>query len=541
MRYLFYLIILIFLTSNKILQAQTKLEKGQVSYVTSQNVYIKFASTSGINIKDTLFLKKDSILFPALLVSNKSSTSCVCSRMIKDTFRVSDAVYAKTILPEEKTENKVKTEKSDDNQTLNPDKSPEQAARALDGASEGKIQIKQKIKARLSAASYSNISDRAETTRMRYSFSMQGNHIRNSKFSTDVYATFRHIWNELDSVKRNLNDALKIYSLSVRYDFNESTSLTLGRKINPKISSLGAVDGLQFEKSIGTFLFGALAGSRPDLLDYRFNFSLLQAGAYVGLVSAKDKRYQQTTLGIIEQRNKSAVDRRFVYVQHTNDLAKNLNLFASCEMDLYQKINDETTNKFSLTNLFVSLGYRFSKKINVSLSYDNRKNIIYYESYKSYIDQLIDDETRQGLRFGVNYRPALFLAFGANASWRFQKNATYDSKNLNAYLNINRIPLIRTSVSLTANFLQTSFVESNIYGVRLTKDLAKGRVNGELYYRRVDYNYPVYGYRTNQNIAGASLSWQILKKLGLYLFYEKTFDSKNNNFTLINTKIMQRL
>ena len=547
MRYCLCVLFLVFIANTEILQAQVILDKGTVSYVSSQNVYVKFASTDGINIGDTLFLQKAENLSPALRVTNKSSVSCVCARLGTDTIRVSTEIVAKKIQvdtkqKEEKKEQEKKAKK--ENLEANPvpghDKTPEQAAREEDGLPELKYQPKQKIRARISAASYSNFSERGEQTRMRYSCSMQGNNIGDSKFSTDIYVTFRHTLNEWETVNNNLNDALKIYSLSAKYDFNTSTSLVLGRKINPKIASLGAVDGIQFEKGFGHFLVGAIAGSRPDFLDYSINLDLMQAGAYIGHVSGKNEKYQQTTLGVIEQHNKSAVDRRFVYFQHSDDLMKNLNVFGSMEMDLYQNVNNETTNKPSLTNLFVSLRYKFSKKLNASLSYDNRKNIIYYESYKSYIDQIIDNETRQGLRFGVNYRPVKLITWGVNASWRFQKSSANDSKNLNSYLNFNQIPFFKTSASVTANFLQTSYINSKIYGLKLMKDVFKGKVNIEAYYRRVDYNFPIYEYSTNQNVVGGSLSWQIVKNLGISVFCEQTFDSQNNDYLLVNARVMQR-
>lgn len=525
--------------SGENLLAQIDIEKGTVSYVSSQNVYVKFASTKSINIGDTLFVKKGAEFIPALHVNNKSSVSCVCSKFIADTIRVTDEIFAKTMREEPKQEEKVK-DGSDKEKSSVSDKSKQQSVRKEDDAVVRKKTI-QKIRARLSAASYSTLSDRGDRTRMRYAFSMQGNNIQNSKFSTDVYVTFRHTLNEWDAVKANLNDALKIYSLAVKYDIDESSSVTLGRKINAKISSLGAVDGIQYERGIGgSFLAGVIAGARPDMLDYSINTNLVQAGLYIGQVSGKNKRPQQSTLGIIEQRNKSAVDRRFIYFQHSNDLLKNLNFFSSGEMDLYEKINNETRNKLSLTNLFVSLRYRFSKKFNASISYDNRRNIIYYESYKSYIDQLIDNETRQGFRAGMNFHPLAFIMWGINASWRFQKDNANESKNVNSYLNFNRIPVIKASFSLTANYLKTSYINSRIYGVKLMKDIFKGKVNGEVYYRKVNYYYEYYGYSTKQNIVGASLSWQIMRPLSLYAFCEQTLDSQNNNYLMINTKIMYR-
>lgn len=539
MKYLLCVFFLVFLTHTSVLQAQATADKGTVSYVSSQNVYVKFASTETISVGDTLFSKKNENLIPVLVVTNKSSVSCVCSKLVPDVFMVGDELLTK-VRPEKQKKDAAAPAKETAAKEKSKEK-PQAAIKTPDNIGQvEKSRREQKMRVRLSAGSYTNLSERGNHTRMRYSFTMQGNHINNSRFSTDVNVVFRHTLGEWNTVSKNLNDALKVYAFAVKYDFNESTSVVLGRKINPRIASLGAADGIQFEKGLGQFMVGAIAGSRPAITDYRLNLNLFQAGAYGGYESKPGERYHQTTLGIMEQHNRSAIDRRFVYFQHSNDLVKNVNLFSSCELDLYQQINNETKNNLSLTNLFISLQYRFSKKVNATLSYDNRRNIIYYESYKSYIDQLIEDETRQGMRLGLNYRPFKSVTFGANASWRFQRSNANDSRNLNTYLNFNRIPVLKTSVSLTANFLQTSYINSRIYGIRLMEDFFKGKGNAEVYYRHVQYDYPIYEYSADQNVVGASVSFQVVKGLGIYLFAEQTFDGQNNNYMLFNTKIMQR-
>ena len=58
MRCILFIFFVFFIAHNENLHAQTELEKGTVSYVSSQNVYVKFSSTRGINIGDTLFIKK---------------------------------------------------------------------------------------------------------------------------------------------------------------------------------------------------------------------------------------------------------------------------------------------------------------------------------------------------------------------------------------------------------------------------------------------------------------------------------------------------
>ena len=519
-------------------QDQTTTLKGKVSYLSAQNVYAKFESTERINIGDTIYVSIAGELKPALVVNNKSSISVVCVPLGSQKLTVGQELICKlqpneAELPFSANDNG-KAEPGVEAPAISPvlPVAPEQE--------EEEPMFKQRTKGRLSAASYSSLSPNNTNHRMRYAFSFRGDNMNNSRFSTDTYITFRHTINEWADVKANLSNALKVYSLDVKYDIDQSTSVILGRKINPKISSMGAIDGLQFEKGFGNFVAGVLAGSRPDYSDYSFNISLMQAGAYLSHISDNDKKHFQSTVGFIEQRNHGNIDRRFVYFQHSNNLTNNGNFFSSAEMDLYENVNEVAKNTFKLTNLYVSLRYRYSRALRFSLSYDQRKNTIYYESYKSFIDRLIEDETRQGLRFGVNIRPFKYVTWGINTSWRFQKSNANVSKNLNSYLSFSRIPGLKARASLTANFLHTNYIDSKIFGLRINKDIVKGKISSELYLRYVNYKYLGYENSVGQEIGGINFSFRLMKKLSLYVYYEGTLTDKSAVYSRFNTKIIQR-
>jgi len=539
-------------------QDNTILEKGVVSYIASQNIYVKFKSTENIKVGDTLYIKNGNLSVPKLVVVNKSSISCICSSLSTKRISVSDEVFAQksntnnsVILPEKNLSNQQEDtssiahqprfleDKSTHKPNTNKNKQIEKETNYYP-KQEGDNEFKQLIKGRVSIASYNNMSDSRNLNRMRYTFSLRGNNLGNSRLSLDSYITFRHTINEWEEVKDNLSSALRVYSLALRYDFNKSTNLTLGRKINPKISSMGAVDGIQFEKGMGNFVFGAILGSRPDYIDYGLNFNLFQYGAYISHESNTKNKFEQSTIAFIEQRNNSEIDRRFIYFQHSSSLVGNLNLFTSVEMSLYEKINNETNNSPSLTNLYVSLRYRLSRKLSFSASYDNRKNIIYYESYKSFIDRLIEDETRQGVRININYRPFKYVTWGINANWRFQKNDKNLSKNLNTYLTFSRIPALNIRTTITANFLQTNYLNSRIFGIRISKEIIPGKLSADINYRNVDYKYLNYETKTHQNIAGMNFSLKIANKLSLYMYYEGIFDNQNKIYNSLNAKIIRR-
>lgn len=515
------------------------MERGEVTFVSSQHIYVKFTSTKHIERGDTLLFSVEGKFIPGVVVKDKSSTSAVCTPVAKLQIVKGSLLWH----PKKALEEVVPPKKSKEPKVVSvPDTliSATPPLVVIPALEEKEVEpaVRQKVKGRLSAASYSNLQGAEQQHRMRYAFVFQGGNIGKSKFSVDNYITFRHTVGEWTSVKENFNDALKVYSLFVNYDMNKTTRLSLGRKINHRISSMGAIDGLQAEKRFGKFLAGAIVGTRPDYIDYRFNTQLFQVGAYAGITAPK--RQAETTFAFIEQRNQGNTDRRFAYFQHSSNLLKDVSLFSSFEVDLYQNINNVISNTPSLTNLLVNLRYRASKKLQMNVGYDNRKNIIFYESYKNYIDQLIDNETRQGVRAGISYRLAKRITWGGNGSWRFQKSNSNVSNNINSYLNFSRIPGIYANISLSVNFLETGYLKSQIYGIRMDKELIQGKLFGQLYYRQVNYVFTTYENKQHQEIFGMDYTWNLSRKLALHLYYEGTFDKQNQTFNRLNFKLIQR-
>jgi len=557
MRYLLFILSFFSTALTSFGQENLVSNSGKVSYMTSQNVYVKFQSTEKINIGDTLFLTSKGKMMPALIVDNKSSISCVCSRLSNARINVTDEIFPqKSKIENAQDENTLALQGNDEVSNINQPRyrannsfvgnkdqledNKESESPIKSEKEKQKEAFKQDFSGRVSITSYNTLSESNANHRMRYTLAMRGDHLGNTRLSMDSYITFRHTLDEWEKVKNNFNSALKVYSLALSYDFSNTTRLILGRKINPKISSMGAMDGIQFEHKIGNMIFGALVGSRPDYLDYSLNLDLFQYGAYASHELSTKTKFMQNTLGYIEQRNTGKIDRRFIYFQHNSSLYKNLNLFTSAEISLYEVINDQPSNAFDLTNLYASLRYRFSRKLSVSASYDNRKNVQYYETFKSFIDKLIEQETRQGVRLNANYRLFKNVIWGVNAGWRFQKSEKNLSKNLNSYLTFSRIPSLNIRTTLTANFLQTNYLDSKIFGIRVSKQIIPRKLDGNINFRMVDYKYLNYESVTKQNIAGINLSWNIIKKLTLYVDYEGTFDHHNILYHRIYTKIIQR-
>jgi hypothetical protein len=527
MRHIFLIICLVLFAFEVFGQVIPENLPGQVSFVSSQSVYVKYKTTSGINIGDTLYIASKGNLTPALTVANLSSSSCVCTVISGLNLLVGDLIIARPRIKEAKQEGA--EEKPDVKDAVAKDNAVETPV------SETKVpEFKQKIKGSISAYSYTDFSNTAASNsqRFRYTFSLDAKNISDSRFSIDSYLSFKHKVGEWTDVKDNLFNALKIYSLAIKYDLNKTTLISLGRRINPRISSIGAMDGLQIEKTLNKFAMGAVVGSRPDYTNYGLDPKLFQYGAYLAFNTKTTNAFTETSLAFMQQTNNSKIDRRFVYFQHSNSLLKDLYFFSTFEVDLY-KLNIDTINgntaqnTFNPTGVYLSLRYKLTKNLNISGSYDARKNVMYYESFKTSIDSAFEKELRQGFRLQASYRITRDIMFGIQSGYRYLKSDPHPSKNLYSYVTYSQIPGVNMSLTVHATYLQSNYMNGKILGGNLTKDFLQGKFSSGLGYRYIDYRLPESFLTIKQNIAEMNVSWQFTKTMSLSLNYEGTFEQQN--------------
>jgi hypothetical protein len=546
MKYLLLTIVLLFPLARLVAQSSGETMEGKVSYVTSQNVYVKFQSTANISEGDTLWSKETDRLAPAMIVRSISSISVVCTPLTERKWAVSDQLYSRGKgAPAKPAETPVTV--------TEPTVIPPVAK--MDTAQVPMVQPKKRtqlITGRVSVSSYSNFSNQTSNTqRMRYSFSLNALNIADTKLSGEAYIDFVHRWDQWSEIKADVFNGLKIYCLDLNYEFNKSNKIWLGRKINPRISNMGAIDGLQYELKLHAFTIGLVGGFRPDYKDYGFDASLLQYGAYVGHDYANKNGSMQTTLAFVEQMNQGKTDRRFAYLQHSNALVKNLYFFGSVEVGLYQKVmnpvdsvqKDTTYKKEStptLSNLYLSLRYRPIRQLSLGISYSALKNIIYYETYpQNILQRLLDVATIQGFMLQVSAQPVKYLSIGVNVGYRDSKNDPRPTKNFYGYVTYSRIPALDISATVSATILTTGYVSGNIYSVELSRDLLKGKLFLGLNYRYVDYRFVSDQGSDVQNVGEFNLTWRILKKTSCSFYYEGTFD-KISSFNRLYINLTQR-
>ena len=204
-------------------------------------------------------------------------------------------------------------------------------------------------------------------------------------------------------------------------------------------------------------------------------------------------------------------------------------------------MNDTVSNDPRLTNLYISARYRFNRKVNAMVSYDSRKRILYYETFQSDIERLLDEDmARQGLRLRINIRPIKYLMTGFGYSKRFQNDNENKSDNFNTYASYSKIPVIDGRVYLSYNMNSSNYLKSNILSFRYSRYLIENKLDADFSYRLANFDYfNSFTSTYDQHYLGLNLSLRINRKLFWSAYGELATGNKEDNYR-IYTKLIKR-
>ncbi len=516
-------------------QKQNKIEVlGKISFISAQYYYVAFDNTAGIQKGDTLAVKKDGFIIPCLIVEHLSGRSCA-SKIFDETKLSVDEIITAFVPVNEKTESENKTSVKETNEKV------------LDVVSEklnkeDKTIESQNIKGKIAVTSYSNFdnfSSQKFSQRWRYQVSADGENILNSGLGMESYFVFSYRNEDWAEVKNNLGSAIKVYDFNLKYKINDKNILWFGRRINNKISNIGTMDGLQYESIINKYFLGAVVGSRPNLYDFGYNLKMFQFGVYAGRTDTINMGVVTNTISFFNQTNNFKTDRRFVYLQHTNNMIENVNLFLSSELDLYRRKNKKEETKIFLTSFYTSINFTPYRWLSVNTSYDARKNVVYYETFKSYADSILESETRQGVRIRTSLRLNNLMSISFNYGYRFKNGDNKANTNYGGSISYNQLPIINGGSNFSYNRILSSYLDGNTYNLNLYKDLVPGFISGGLGYRFVDYKFLNNNTKLTQNIFSMDLSFFLMKRLYLSCNYEGVFE-KQRTYSSIYINLSQR-
>ncbi|MGE5436681.1 MAG: hypothetical protein ACM3O3_05585 [Syntrophothermus sp.] len=509
-----YVLIIIHLLSPYIFSQNKEEKSGVVSFVSGDIIYFNLNETEGIKTGDTIFTTDKRPIAKVISFASKSiSGTYIFPEHILD-------INDKVLIYIEKSTNEQITEQPTKKIIKND---------LTDSPQERKTNIRSKVNdiyGRFSIQSYSSLNNSnlmSDIQRWRYSFSLKADNIVD-KLSFSNYIIFSYRADDWSAVKDNFGRALKVYDFYLNYKPVSDLQFWLGRNINRKISNIGSIDGLQGEYIFSEFFTGLIVGFRPNFTDMGFNSKLLQYGGYLGRTDTINNSIMENTAAIIQQTYNSKVDRRFFYFQHNNNIIKNIFVFASVEADLYERNRQEEKTTFSLTGTYLMIRYNPLKDLSFSASYDARKNVIYYETFKNYLDSLFENEIRQGLNFNSNLRIFDNLFLSLNYGYRYKKGDIKPSRNYGGSFSYSNIPYVESYAILSYNKIISNYLSGDLIGFRISKTLEFIGSELAIYLRNTNYNF----LRSSsvQNSLGADFNTKISKNFYFSFGYEGIYEKQ---------------
>ena len=507
---------------------------GKSTYQSSQLTYVRLAEKVNLNVGDTLYQKENNEIIPSLIIKYVSSISVACERIVN--YKINEDVPFYGFIKAEKKENDSKLIVDADKAAL----TPVLGSKEILNISPEAIS-KSEINGRFSISSYSSTSNTSSSDiqKWRYRFSLSGENFLDSSLSFNSYITFAYRADRWKETSKELNKAIRIYDLSVNYKFNNMYSITLGRTVNRKISNLSAIDGIQFNANYSFLNLGLILGSRPNISDYGYNFKYFEYGFYLNRSDKINNSYLENTLAYIEQTNNYKTDRRFLYFQHNNNLIRNVNIFLSSEVDIYKREKGISKSDFRFTSIYASARFSPTQWINFTTSYDARKNVVYYETYQSYSDSLLEIESRQGFKFRTAIKPLRYLNLTASYGYRYRGENYKSTNNYSASVSYSQLPYINSSAYVGYNYLSTNYLLGKIVDARLSKYLFDGKLNLGLGARRIQYDFEYSTERLIQTNLLIDASFNLNRLLTASISYEGTFE-KTTTYSRIYLNINSR-
>ena len=496
-----------------LLYSQNELKiPGTIIYISSQNFYVRFENTVRVTVGDTIYLSETGT--EVGIVKYLSSQSAACSYLATTGIDLNSQVYIRTKKNDSGSQ-PTKQNADENDPSLWNDLN---ATKTVNTVSENNFNLSGRVSVR-SFTNYTTSSTHAQNQYWRYGLSLRSNKVgvKNLEFqSSAMYGYRADKWKNAGSVWNNL----KIYDFFFSYKPSASFTLQAGRVRNQNLYSLSTFDGVLFDYTFSKFTIGTFVGSHPGWQNMGVNIKLMQYGAFLSREDSIGKLRMSNNISFANQTNSGKTDRRFLYFLHRTRLT-NFSFALSSEFDLYQVELNSAKSVFEPTSIYASILYRFDNKLSFDLSYDARKTIYYFESFKSTIDSILDSRMRQGVRLGASYRWSRTLSVGLNGGFTKQNDDLHPSFYAGTSVAINEISNLNFSLIGDLTYLQSNYLNGFAYGIKINKSFLLNYLNMGLGLRRVDY---LLVRNTSdgvaQNILNADVRLQLLNSLYFNLVYE---------------------
>ena len=464
----------------------------QIRYFSADHIYINAGSADGLNVGDTVSVKRENKTVAELKVVYVSAHSSSCVPLQDDVKLIegdSIALNRKQPLPEA-----IDNTRAGVSETPGPAISSETHYKKPSSRLSGRI-----------SASYYGWDDK-EISNLDFSqpgfrLNMTVNDLWGSAYSLRVRTRTRQN-RRVKSYSNNADQSSwlnTVYEFSIGKSDDELSGFRFGRVIPRRISGIGYIDGLVGQKRLsGSLMLGAFAGTQPQWQYASVQSSIQKYGFYLAYKNGDKKNIKlESTAALAAEYHSTTISREFVHLRNSLSKGRAIRLYQSADIDINRGWREgKSGSAVSLSNFYLSGRLGITKRINVGLSFDNRKRYWSYELI-SLADSLFDDLVRRGAKMSAEIRLPYSYRVSGNVGLRGRENVDDVSKSYSLNLNKTNLALLRINLSLNLAGFSNEYAD----GFNITYSLGK-------YFKRGDnltLNYSIYSYDyTNSNTRRSS-------------------------------------
>jgi hypothetical protein len=232
-----------------------------------------------------------------------------------------------------------------------------------------------------------------------------GTRIAGSPIDMIVDVRARRTFRTLTTGAKAEHSLTRVYRLAVAGQaLGSPLRFSLGRQVSTNFASVSIFDGLLVEYLKPRYALGAFAGSLPEPENFGFSTEVMEFGFYGRWQNAGPSLTRWgLTGGWITSYASGTPSREYLFFRGQLSGGR-IYGFANQEIDFNRGWKTEMgENSISPTSTYLSLGYRITRHINFSASYDNRRRVRLYRDIDT-PESEFDDSFRRSLRVGADVR-----------------------------------------------------------------------------------------------------------------------------------------
>lgn len=499
----------------QLLDAQSKVVEGKVTYIAAGVVYTSLGRESGVQDSMILHVVKGNDTLATLEVIALSSKSSSCRVTASSTdIRVGAPVVAVVPVFPEVVPLSAHSGADTSGKTDTPVPAAIPRQRAIPPPPE--LDVRGRVSAQYHTTKYNNAAYNITQPGIVLNVRAQ---TRDVPLTFDLYSNFRTIaYGDQNPFSGKTVNQSRIYRLAITYD-DTVNRIAVGRIAPTVAPSIGYVDGVLLARRLGDFTVGATLGFQPPYTQRGVSTETKKMAVFAQW-DTRELAPGNLTMAYARTHALSALDREVVSGLVQMSILPELFLYANSEVDLRRKSGEEFILDPSLTTAYMTLNYRLSNLISLGVGGDASRPVFLYSSIRSVPDSLLDRRLRGGASVNLQVRLqggiSVFNTYTPRSSSRgfakdFSDNLSVSFSDA-ASTGIN----LRTSASLNRN----EFAHSTGYGVAVQRNILN-LLDLTLRFQRYAYTVQRTDSRNTSTTVGADAMIPLGSALSFYASYDR--------------------